>query len=142
MRTGRKPGRAEWRIIRDVYVAPTDQEARDNAINGMMGRCWKEFLLPLYLHLGLGGMLKTSADMPDQAIDLEYLADHLWIVGSPTTVGKRIQALQEGTGGFGNLLIASYDATEEREAWKESIRLLTESVMPSFNGYVSSEGDR
>jgi alkanesulfonate monooxygenase SsuD/methylene tetrahydromethanopterin reductase-like flavin-dependent oxidoreductase (luciferase family) len=142
MRTGRKPDRAEWRIIRDVYVAPTDQEARDNAINGMMGRCWKEFLLPLYLHLGLGGMLKTSPDLPDHAIDLEYLADHLWIVGSPTTVSKRIQALQEGTGGFGNLLITSYDETEEREAWKESIRLLTESVMPSFNGYLSSKGDR
>jgi alkanesulfonate monooxygenase SsuD/methylene tetrahydromethanopterin reductase-like flavin-dependent oxidoreductase (luciferase family) len=134
-RSGRKPDRSEWRIIRDVYVAPTDQEARDYAINGMMGRCWKEFLLPLYLHLGLGGVLKTYAGMPDEAIDLEYLADNLWIVGSPTTVAKRIQSLQESTGGFGCLLITSYDATEERDSWKENIRLLAESVMPACNGF-------
>jgi alkanesulfonate monooxygenase SsuD/methylene tetrahydromethanopterin reductase-like flavin-dependent oxidoreductase (luciferase family) len=133
-RSGRKPDRAEWRIIRDVYVATTDQEARDRAINGMMGRCWKEFLLPLYLHLGLGEMLKISPRMKDQEIDLEYLADNLWIVGSPTTVAKRIQSLQEGTGGFGYLLISSYDATEERDSWNENIRLLTESVMPACNG--------
>jgi alkanesulfonate monooxygenase SsuD/methylene tetrahydromethanopterin reductase-like flavin-dependent oxidoreductase (luciferase family) len=133
-RTGRKPDRAEWRIIRDVYVAPTDQEARDQAIAGMMGRCWKEFLLPLYLNLGLGEMLKASPEMRDSEIDLEYLADKLWLVGSPTTVAKRIQQLQAGTGGFGYLLITSYDATEERDFWIESIRLLTESVMPACNG--------
>jgi len=138
-RSGRTADRTEWRIIRDVYVAPTDQEARDYAINGMMGRCWKEFLLPLYLELGLGEMLKTSPVMADMQIDLEYLADNLWIVGSPTTVAKRIEALQETTGGFGYLLITSYDAATERGSWTESIRLLTESVMPSCNGFELAE---
>ena len=47
-RSGRTPDRQEWRITRDVYVAPNDREARSLAINGIMGRCWKEFLLPLY----------------------------------------------------------------------------------------------
>ena len=28
--------------------------------------------------------------MPDEAVDLEYLADNLWIVGSPATVAERI----------------------------------------------------
>jgi len=138
-RTGRSPDRSQWRIIRDVYAAHTDQEARDFAINGMMGRCWEEFLLPLYLELGLGQMLKRSPAMPDSALDLEYLADNLWIVGSPSTVAKRIQTLQEGTGGFGYLLITSYDATDERDSWTESIRLLTESVMPWCNGFESME---
>jgi alkanesulfonate monooxygenase SsuD/methylene tetrahydromethanopterin reductase-like flavin-dependent oxidoreductase (luciferase family) len=85
-------------------------------------------------------MLKTHAGMPDEAIDLEYLADNLWIVGSPTSVAKRIQSLQESTGGFGCLLIASYDATEERNSWKENIRLLTESVMPACDGFELIEG--
>ena len=138
-RSGRKPSRADWRIIRDVYVAPTDQEARDCAMNGMMGRCWEEFLLPLYLELGLGGMLKTSPKMPDSAIDLEYLADKLWLVGSPTTVAKRIQSLQEGTGGFGYLLITSYDSMDERDSWTESLRLLTEAVMPACRDFESLE---
>jgi alkanesulfonate monooxygenase SsuD/methylene tetrahydromethanopterin reductase-like flavin-dependent oxidoreductase (luciferase family) len=138
-RSGRKPDRTEWRIIRDVYVAPTDQEARDYAVKGMMGRCWEEFLLPLYLDLGLGGMLKASTGIQENAIDLEYLADNLWLIGSPTTVAKRIRSLQQETGGFGYLLMSSYDAMEEREPWKQNLRLLTESVMPMCNGFQSSE---
>ncbi len=56
--TGRTPDRGDWRIIRDVYVAPTDAEAQALATGGVMGRCWREFLLPLYLGLGLGPLLK------------------------------------------------------------------------------------
>ena len=129
-RSGRAPDRNQWRIIRDVYVAPTDREARSLAINGTMGRCWKEFLLPLYLGLGLGPTLKLDSSMPDKAVDLEYLADHLWLVGSPETVASRINALQDDTGGFGYLLMLSYDALDERDSWLRSLRLLVDEVLP------------
>jgi alkanesulfonate monooxygenase SsuD/methylene tetrahydromethanopterin reductase-like flavin-dependent oxidoreductase (luciferase family) len=130
-RSGRTPDRNDWRIIRDVYVAPTDAEARRLAVGGMMGRCWREFLLPTYLGLGLGRFLKHDPSLPDEAIDLEYLADHLWFVGSPRTVADRIQDLQRQTGGFGRLIIVSYDSTDEREAWDRSLRLLVDEVLPS-----------
>ena len=117
-RSGRVPDRGEWRVIRDVYVAPTDKEARAVAIGGIMGRCWREFLLPLYLGLGLGPLLKNDPAMSDADIDLEYLADHLWLVGSPDTVAGRILELQAATGGFGYLVATSYDATDERTAWE------------------------
>ena len=94
-----------------------------------MGRCWREFLLPLYLGLGLGPLLKRDPAMPDAAIDMEYLANHLWLVGSPETVAGRILDLHEGTGGFGRLLIVSYDAADEREAWERSLRLLIDEVL-------------
>jgi alkanesulfonate monooxygenase SsuD/methylene tetrahydromethanopterin reductase-like flavin-dependent oxidoreductase (luciferase family) len=129
-RTGRVPDRNEWRIIRDVYIAPTDAEARDLAINGIMGRCWREFLLPIYLGLGLGPLLKRDASMPDEAVDVEYLVDNLWFVGSPETVAGRILDLQERTGGFGYLEIVSYDATNEAEPWERSLRLLMDEVRP------------
>jgi len=132
-RSGRTPDRQEWRIIRDVYVAPTDGEARELAINGIMGRCWKEFLLPLYLGLGLGPLLKIDPVMSDEAINLEYLADHLWLVGSPEIVRDRILALQDETGGFGYLLMTSYDAIEERTTWERSLGLLVEEVLPACN---------
>jgi alkanesulfonate monooxygenase SsuD/methylene tetrahydromethanopterin reductase-like flavin-dependent oxidoreductase (luciferase family) len=132
-RTRRKPNRDTWRIIRDVYVAPTDKEARDLAINGIMGRCWKEFLLPLYLGLGLGKYLKLDPAMPDEAIDLAYLAEHLWFIGSPATVTRRIQQLQDGTGGFGRLLVVSYDAINERQSWERNLQLLVEEVFPSLH---------
>ena len=46
-RTGRTPSRADWRLVRDVYVADSDAEARDLALNGMLGRVWHDYLLPL-----------------------------------------------------------------------------------------------
>lgn len=135
-RSGREPTRSEWRIIQDVYVAPTDAEARSLAIGGIMGRCWREFLLPLYLGLGLGSLLKHDPSLPDEAIDLDYLADHLWCVGSPATVAERIQHLYRGVGGFGYLLFVSYDATEERLVWERSLRLLVEEVLPACRAWV------
>jgi alkanesulfonate monooxygenase SsuD/methylene tetrahydromethanopterin reductase-like flavin-dependent oxidoreductase (luciferase family) len=129
-RSGRTPDRGEWRIIRDVYVAPTDAEARALAIDGTMGRCWREFLLPLYLGLGLGPLLKLDPAMPDKALDLEYLADNLWLVGSPTTVANRIRDLQTRTGGFGYLVITTYDVAAEQCAWERSLQLLVEEVHP------------
>ena len=129
-RSGRSPDRGEWRIIRDVYVAPSDDEARELAINGIMGRCWREFLLPIYLGLGLGAFLKQDPSMPDEAVDLEYLADNLWLVGSPETVADRINDLQARTGGFGHLTIVSYDATDEQESWDRSLKLLVDEVLP------------
>ncbi|WP_082739357.1 LLM class flavin-dependent oxidoreductase, partial [Aliiruegeria sabulilitoris] len=48
-RSGLSPDPEAWRIVRDIYVAPTDAEARDCAVNGIMGRCWREFILPAYL---------------------------------------------------------------------------------------------
>ena len=128
---GRTPDRADWRVIRDVYVAPTDAEARALAVNGIMGRCWREFLLPLYMGLGLGPLLKADPAMPDAAVDLDYVADHLWLVGSPATVARRIHDLQSQTGGFGRLLMVSYDASGERAAWERSLRLLMNEVLPA-----------
>ncbi len=95
-----------------------------------MGRCWREFLLPIYLGLGLGRFLKRDPSMPDEAIGLEYLADNLWFVGSPQTVADRILDLQERTGGFGYLLIVSYDATNGLQTSARSLRLLMDEFRP------------
>ena len=130
-RSGRIPDRGDWRIIRDVYLAPTDAEARALAIDGIVGRCWREFLLPLYLSLGLAPLLKRDPAMPDEAIDLQYLADNVWLTGSPDTVIARIHDLQEQTGGFGYLIVTSYDATAERPAWERSLQLLARDVLPA-----------
>jgi alkanesulfonate monooxygenase SsuD/methylene tetrahydromethanopterin reductase-like flavin-dependent oxidoreductase (luciferase family) len=51
-------------------------------------------------------------------------------VGSPKTVADRILELQDRTGGFGRLLIVSYDATNELQSWERSLRLLMDEVLP------------
>ena len=82
---------------------------------------------PQYFFLRVACGLSTTAD---EAVDLEYLADNLWFVGSPETVAGRIMDLQAQTGGFGYLTIVSYDATDEREAWDRSLQLLMTDVLP------------
>jgi alkanesulfonate monooxygenase SsuD/methylene tetrahydromethanopterin reductase-like flavin-dependent oxidoreductase (luciferase family) len=104
-----------------------------------MGRCWREFLLPLYLGLGLGSLLKIDPSMPDEAIDLEYRADNLWLVGSPKTIAADILELQQCTGGFGYLLLTSYDSTNERGPWERSLRLLSEEVLPVCQRFENRE---
>ena len=42
-----------WRLVRDVYVADTDEEARDQAVNGMIGRVWRDYLLGLFKEFDL-----------------------------------------------------------------------------------------
>ena len=40
-KAGRMPSRKEWRLVRDVYVADTDEEARAAAVGGMTARVWR-----------------------------------------------------------------------------------------------------
>src|SRR5262245_47344016 len=46
-KTGRKPNRAEWRMVREVFVADTDAEAMRLSVGLHMGRMMREYFLPL-----------------------------------------------------------------------------------------------
>ena len=62
------------------------------------------------------------------------------MVGSPQTVADRIMDLYRQTGGFGHLLIVSYDSAEEREAWDRSLRLLMDEVLPRCQAEIDALG--
>jgi alkanesulfonate monooxygenase SsuD/methylene tetrahydromethanopterin reductase-like flavin-dependent oxidoreductase (luciferase family) len=132
-RTGRSPDRGEWRLVREVYVAATDAEARRRARHGAMGRCWEEYLLPFYLGNGMGEHFKRDPAEPDSDVTVDYLLEHNWFVGSPATVTEKIQALQHDTGGFGTMLVMVYDFSTEQEWWEESLELLVGEVQPRID---------
>ncbi|MEH7125119.1 hypothetical protein V7127_18055 [Bacillus sp. JJ1773] len=52
------------------------------------------------------------------------------LVGSPDRVAKKLDALYEAIGGFGTLLVTTYDYLDQPEAWKKSMKLLVEEVVP------------
>jgi alkanesulfonate monooxygenase SsuD/methylene tetrahydromethanopterin reductase-like flavin-dependent oxidoreductase (luciferase family) len=131
-RSGRTPSRAEWRLVRDVYIADTDEEARDQALNGMLGRVWGDYLLRLFREFDLMSVFKHDPEVPDDAVDLEYLADHMWLVGSPETVTNKLRTLYNDVGGFGGLLVLIYDHWQNQKGWEKSTRLLAEEVMPKL----------
>jgi alkanesulfonate monooxygenase SsuD/methylene tetrahydromethanopterin reductase-like flavin-dependent oxidoreductase (luciferase family) len=131
-RSGRTPNRADWRLVREIYVAETDEKARQIVRDGAMGRCWREYLLPFYLGNGFGAHFKADPGDPDSAITVDYLLENSWFVGSAQTVTDKLGQLQHDTGGFGGLLVMVYDFSTEQEAWDESLQRLVEDVLPHF----------
>jgi alkanesulfonate monooxygenase SsuD/methylene tetrahydromethanopterin reductase-like flavin-dependent oxidoreductase (luciferase family) len=128
-RAGRTADRARWRIARDVFVADTDEQARREAIAGTLGRDYRDYFLKLLPKLRGFEMLKADPAMPDGQVTLDYLCDHIWIVGSPRTVAKKIAALHETVGGFGMVLAIAHE-WRPREAWERSMTLLSREVLP------------
>src|SRR6266478_3461698 len=49
-RTGRTPSRQDWRLVREVFIADTDEEAWKLSTGDMMGRMMGEYFLPLLGH--------------------------------------------------------------------------------------------
>ena len=63
-KTGRKPNRSDWRLVREVFVADTDEEAWKLSTGDMMGRMMGEYFLPLLGHFGFKDYLKHSPEVP------------------------------------------------------------------------------
>jgi alkanesulfonate monooxygenase SsuD/methylene tetrahydromethanopterin reductase-like flavin-dependent oxidoreductase (luciferase family) len=129
-RTGRTPRRADWRLVREVFVAPTDAEALELSLGGMMGRWMREYWLPLLGQVGFTPFFKHDPAVPDAVVTPSYCAEHNWLVGSPETVVAKLRRAYDEVGGFGSLLIFCFDYGENPEAWYRSMRLLAEEVMP------------
>jgi len=128
---GHPASRSMHRVVRDVFVARTDAEARKLATEGAMGRAWMEYLLPTYHTFGVLDGLLHDKTMDKSKVDADYLAEHVWIVGSPDTVAAKLQKWSDDLGGgFGMLLIYSHDYYDNPGPWEESMRLLAQEVMP------------
>jgi alkanesulfonate monooxygenase SsuD/methylene tetrahydromethanopterin reductase-like flavin-dependent oxidoreductase (luciferase family) len=131
-RTGRTPDRGEWRIVREIFVADTDDEAYEGCVRGAMGRMMSEYLLPLFANFGFTKYLKHDESVPDADVTPEYLVDHGWLVGSPKTVTRKLGEMNEELGGFGTILLFAFDYADDPAPWFKSMRLLAEEVLPHF----------
>jgi alkanesulfonate monooxygenase SsuD/methylene tetrahydromethanopterin reductase-like flavin-dependent oxidoreductase (luciferase family) len=59
-KTGRKPSRRDWRLMREVFVAETDERAWRLSVGDMMGRMMSQYFLPLLGHFGFKDYLKAT----------------------------------------------------------------------------------
>jgi alkanesulfonate monooxygenase SsuD/methylene tetrahydromethanopterin reductase-like flavin-dependent oxidoreductase (luciferase family) len=140
-RTGRTPDRGEWRIVREIFVADTDDEAFTGCVRGAMGRMMSEYLLPLFANFGFTKYLKHDESVPDADVTPEYLVDHGWLVGSPRTVRDKLKQMYKELGGFGTLLHFTFDYADNPEPWFKSMRLMAEEVMPHFQDKRANGAD-
>ncbi len=132
-RTGRVPDRNEWRQVREIFVADTDEEAYNLAVNGPMGRMNREYFLPLLGNFGFLDFLKHDSAVPDSEVTVEYCAKHNWLIGSPDTVAEKLEKVYEDVGGFGMLTVFGFDYVENPEAWKHSLELIIQEVAPKLS---------
>ena len=123
---GRRPERGLVRLCRQVYVANSVKQARDELRTGASvdieeqkaGRpaLFKRYVPP-------GGTIDD--------VSFDYLVDQgMIIVGDPDTVYQRIKALYDETGGFGGLLLTAGRDWSTREKRARSLRLFSEYVAP------------
>ena len=132
-RSGVSASRRDWRISREVYVAEDSETARDEALNGPLGRFFIDYWIPLLgsSPRGLAG-LKRDPEMADEALTPEYMLEHLWIVGNPDECARKLRKLYGDVGGFGTLLVLCHDWEDDRAKWLRSLELLSQEVMPAL----------
>jgi alkanesulfonate monooxygenase SsuD/methylene tetrahydromethanopterin reductase-like flavin-dependent oxidoreductase (luciferase family) len=129
-RSGKTPKRRDWRLVREIFVAETDDAAWKLSVGAQMGRMMREYFLPLLTDVGVIQFLKHDENVADSDVTPEYCAEHNWLIGSPATVVEKIERMYDEVGGFGSLLLFCFDYSENPEAWRDSMRLLAEEVMP------------
>ena len=117
-------------MVREVFVADTDEEAMRLSVGSSMGRMMREYFLPLLAQFGFLEYLKVDQSVADSDVTPEYCAQHNWIVGSPKTVIEKIEKIYHEVGGFGQLLVFGFDYVENPKAWRHSLELLSKEVMP------------
>ncbi|MEU9823261.1 LLM class flavin-dependent oxidoreductase [Pseudonocardia alni] len=126
---GHTPSRRDWRVVRNIIVADTDAEAREQALNGPSGQVSREHNLPNFIRLGLGPLL-TEPEDGDVELTPEWLVDNNAIVGSPETVAAKLRKLYERTGGFGTMVTPIHDYKHDPEPQRRSLELLGQVVAP------------
>ena len=130
-KAGHESDRSVHRVVRDVIVADTDADARKLAISGGIGNAWHEYIKPTYERFGVLKGLLHDENVDPADVDAEYLAEHVWIVGSVETVRQKLNHWMDELGGpFGTLLIYSHDYIDDPEPWEHSMDLLANEVAP------------
>lgn len=125
---GRDPQkvRDEWRIVREVYVAENKEQAIEDIRAGV------EKSYDYLIELGLGALMKTDDEQPDEDLSMEWMIENIpWIIGSPEDCIRQIEQIHDEVGGFGTLVLNSRDwvPTDKHE---RSLELFAREVMPAF----------
>jgi len=133
---GRPAEPANWRVAKSIFVADDDRKARDYALAA--NSPYRQYYGSLVTKLKKNGraeLFKTSRDMPDEAVTLDYVTDKLVIWGSPKKVTEELLAFREEVGDFGTLLYAGKDWLD-RDLGRRSMVLMAEKVLPALDAAI------
>ena len=138
---GIAPNGANWRVARNVMVAPSDQEAQDRVFDAKgSNRYFFTYIRDVLHRVGILPILKPRPEMSDDECTPEAILSECVIYGSPQTVLDKLVAFRERVGPFGTLLMTGIDWAGPNEAWeREAMRLLAQEVMPKFRQHTLAQ---
>ena len=134
-----KPARGDnWRVARNIMVAPSEAEARDRVFSDKgANRYFYSYMREVLSRVGLLSALKPRADMTDEEATVDAITEGSAIYGSPKTFLDKLIALRDAVGPFGTLLMTGLDWGGPNRAWeRDSMRLLAQEVMPKFRQHA------
>jgi alkanesulfonate monooxygenase SsuD/methylene tetrahydromethanopterin reductase-like flavin-dependent oxidoreductase (luciferase family) len=137
-----KPARGEnWRVARNVMVAPSDTEAHDRVHNTQgSNHYFYTYMREVLSRVGILSVMKPDPAMPDEEATVEVITEGCMIYGSPKTFLDKLVAFRDTVGPFGTLLMTGLDWSGPNEAWeRDSMRLLAQDVMPKFRQHVMAQ---
>jgi len=132
---GREPDGANWRVARNIFVAPTDAEARRRIMDPRSAyQHYLGYMRTVLGNIGKLAALKPHPDMPDHALTVDSIIEARVIFGSPDTVAGKLLELREACGPFGTVLVTGVDWSGPNAEWeRESLELLARNVIPKVS---------
>ena len=132
---GFETDRARFRVTRDIFIADSDAEAKRLALRSGLAKSWEQYLIPIYKKFNLfQGIIEDSGTGIDPSqVDMNFLAEHVWLCGSPATVIRKLERMAEKTGGWGEIVVNSHDSIDDPKPWEESLQRLAREVAPKVN---------
>jgi alkanesulfonate monooxygenase SsuD/methylene tetrahydromethanopterin reductase-like flavin-dependent oxidoreductase (luciferase family) len=130
-----------WRVARNVMIAPSDSEARDRVFAAQASnRYYFTYIREVLRRAGILNAIKPKPDMPDAEATVEAITEACVIYGSPKTALDRLVAFREQVGPFGTLLMTGLDWSGPNEVWeRESMSHLANEVMPKFRQHALAQ---
>jgi len=139
--TGRPPLGENWRVARNIMVAPSDAEARDRVFSEQgSNRYFYTYMREVLSRVGILSVMKPDPNMPDDAATVDVITEGCVLYGSPQTMLDKLVAFRDEVGPFGTLLMTGLDWSGPNAAWeRDSMRLLAQDVMPKFRQHAMTQ---
>jgi alkanesulfonate monooxygenase SsuD/methylene tetrahydromethanopterin reductase-like flavin-dependent oxidoreductase (luciferase family) len=138
---GIEPRSENWRVARNIMVAPTDAQAEERVFGPQASNSYfYTYMREVLDSVGLLIILKPRPDMPDAEATPKAITAECAIHGSPKTVLDKLVAFRDTVGPFGGLLMTGLDWGGLNAEWeRESMRLLAQEVIPKFRQHTMAQ---
>lgn len=129
----------DWRVSRNILIAPTDAEARDRVMNPEGSNYYYfDYLWRVLKSANYTAVMKADPKQADESVTVESLIESMVVYGSPQTVTDKLLSFRENVGPFHGLLMASMDGAGANRAWEwETMSRLASEVMPAVRKAIT-----